>query len=995
VAEGAAADTLVGITAHSTDSDSPTITYSLTADTSSGGFKIDSSTGVISVADSTKINYESAAGHAYSITVQADDGDGGTSTQDFSIAVTDVAPSASSDGNAAANSVAEGAANGTAVGITATSTDVNGGTVTFSLTNDAGGRFAINSSTGVVTVANGSLLNYESATSHTITVQASDGTLTSTHDFTINVTDVAPPAPTDSDGATGGSVVEGTTNGTAVGITASSTDVNGGTVTYSLTDNAGGRFAINSSTGVVTVANGSLLNYESATSHTITVQASDGTLTSTHDFTVNVSDVAPSAPTDSDGASGGSVVEGATNGTAVGITAASTDVNGGTVTYSLTNDAGGRFAINSSTGVVTVANGSLLNYESATSHTITVQASDGTLTSTQDFSVAVTDVAPSAPTDSDGATDGSVVEGAASGTAVGITASSSDVNGGTLTYSLTDDAGGRFAINSSTGVVTVADSSQLNYESATSHTITVQASDGTLTSTQDFTIAVTDAAPPAPTDSDGASGGSIVEGAANGTAVGITASSTDVSGGTVTYSLTDNAGGRFAIDSSTGVVTVADGSLLNYESATSHTITVQASDGTLTSTQDFTVDVADAAPSAPTDSDGATGGSVAENPANGTHVGITASATDVNGGTVTYSLSDDAGGRFAIDASTGVVTVANGLLLDYEQSSSHNIVVQAADAHGDFSTQTFTVAITDVNPENVTGDGGNNSIQGGPGNDTLFGKGGDDTLNGGDGNDVLHGNTGDDILLGGPGDDTLYGGDGNDILDGGTGTNVLNGANGASGTGGGFVDTVGYLSSTVGVTVSLAVSGPQATGNGTDTLLNFDNIIGSNYSDALTGDAGDNVLSGKAGDDVLKGGLGNDTLFGGAGNDEIHAGAGTDTLVGGTGDDSMWGGTHATGGADGADIFAFDYASGAGFGHDTINDFDPANDILAFTDAVGAISILQVGPHNTLIFDTHGDSVLLLNVLPGQLNLSHIYATNENAGVHYTVPPTEGPDYIT
>ena len=50
-----------------------------------------------------------------------------------------------------------------------------------------------------------------------------------------------------------------------------------------------------------------------------------------------------------------------------------------------------------------------------------------------------------------------------------------------------------------------------------------------------------------------------------------------------------------------------------------------------------------------------------ENAANGTTVGITALATDPDGtNTVTYSLDDDAGGRFAIDATTGVVTVAGG-----------------------------------------------------------------------------------------------------------------------------------------------------------------------------------------------------------------------------------------------------------------------------------------------------------------------------------------------
>src|SRR5438552_3351952 len=114
---------------------------------------------------------------------------------------------------------------------------------------------------------------------------------------------------------------------------------------------------------------------------------------------------------------------------------------------------------------------------------------------------------------------------------------------------------------------------------STSHTITVQATDGTTPSTtQNFSIAVTDVAPTTPTDSDGASGGSVSEGAVNGATVGITAASTDVHGGTVTFSLSDDAGGRFAIDASTGVVTVADASQLNYESATSHSITVQASD---------------------------------------------------------------------------------------------------------------------------------------------------------------------------------------------------------------------------------------------------------------------------------------------------------------------------------------------------------------------------------------------------------------------------------
>ena len=60
--------------------------------------------------------------------------------------------------------------------------------------------------------------------------------------------------------------------------------------------------------------------------------------------------------------SGGSVAENAVNGTATGtVTGADPDA-GATLSYSLTNDAGGRFAINATTGAITVANGTLLNY---------------------------------------------------------------------------------------------------------------------------------------------------------------------------------------------------------------------------------------------------------------------------------------------------------------------------------------------------------------------------------------------------------------------------------------------------------------------------------------------------------------------------------------------------------------------------------------------------------------------------------------------------------
>src|ERR1700704_3083478 len=250
IAEGAAVNTSVGITAHSTFANGNAgLTYSLSADSSAGGFKIDPNTGVVTVADPSKIDFETSPGHVYTITVEATKNNNFSSEQTFTISVTDVAPSTPVDSNAGANTVAEGAANGTAVGITASATDINGPAVTWSLTGDtSGGGFTINAATGVITVADGTKIDYESAPGHayTVTATASDGTLTSSQSFTINVSDVALSTPVDSNAAVN-SVAEGAANGSTVGVTASAVDPNGPATTYSLIgDTSGGGFTINS-----------------------------------------------------------------------------------------------------------------------------------------------------------------------------------------------------------------------------------------------------------------------------------------------------------------------------------------------------------------------------------------------------------------------------------------------------------------------------------------------------------------------------------------------------------------------------------------------------------------------------------------------------------------------------------------------------------------------------------------------------------------------------
>ena len=205
-------------------------------------------------------------------------------------------------------------------------------------------------------------------------------------------------------------------------------------------------------------------------------------------------------------------------------------------------------------------------------------------------------------------------------------------------------------------------------------------------------------------DNDGAAN-SVSESAANGAVVGITALASDADGtDTVSYSLSSDFGGAFAIDPTTGVVTVADSSLLDYETDPAPTVTVVATstDGS-TSNQAFTInltdDTSESTVGAVTDTDGAAN-SVGENVANGAVVGITAFATDADGtDTVSYSLSNDAGGAFAIDPTTGVVTVANSSLLDYETATSETIEVTATSTDGSTSVQSFVVGLTDDNTE--------------------------------------------------------------------------------------------------------------------------------------------------------------------------------------------------------------------------------------------------------------------------------------------------------
>lgn len=69
-----------------------------------------------------------------------------------------------------------------------------------------------------------------------------------------------------------------------------------------------------------------------------------------------------------------------------------------------------------------------------------------------------------------------------------------------------------------------------------------------------------------------------------------------------------------------------------------------------------------------------------------------------------------------------------------------------------------------------------------------------------------------------------------------------------------------------------------------------DNVIGTDFGEAIYAYKGNDVVNAGGGDDVVDGGTGNDTLFGGSGNDNLRGGADQDYLDGGTGNDLLEGG---------------------------------------------------------------------------------------------------------
>ena len=452
------------------------------------------------------------------------------------------------------------------------------------------------------------------------------------------------------------------------------------------------------------------------------------------------------------------------------------ELDGVVVAFGLLGDADGRFTIDQNSGQIRVANGTALDFETNPSHSVTVRVTDrGGLVYDESFTITVQDLPQgenNPPTAI--ALDSQSVDENVAGVVIG-QLSVSDLDAGDSHDFAVDDV--RFDI---AGVqLKLKDGISLDHETEDHVTLTVTATDrGGLATSQVFSIPVLDVNEP-PTDI--LFGTDIDENTANGTLVKVAVAVDPDEGDSFTYELVGNAGGRFAIDSETGEVTVAQGAALDHEAAASHGITIRVTDsGGETYQETFTIhvnDVNEASTDVTLDNS-----TIDEGAAGGTVVGSLSATDPDTGDSFTYSLTDDAGGLFSIDGNE--LKVADGATLDFESAQYHDVTVQVTDAGGNNYSEVISLNVNDVPGQTINGTAGD---------DTLLGTSEDDILDGGDGDDTLQGGSGDDTLHGGAGNDNFlfHEDDGFDSADGGAGGGWTDTVQLMDANGGGDIGTFG------------------------------------------------------------------------------------------------------------------------------------------------------------------------------------------------------------
>lgn len=437
-------------------------------------------------------------------------------------------------------------------------------------------------------------------------------------------------------------------------------------------------------------------DYETRDSLFIYVQTDDGDGgTFAKAFIITVNNLNDNSPLLDDNTY--SIDENSPNGTLAGMVAG-TDPDGelNDLYYSLqSGNTSNAFAINSSSGEITVNNPLALDYETTGSFVLSIQVSDGAHTGDASITIDLINLNDTPPLLEENSL--SVNENSTNGTTAGIL-SGSDPDGdlNDLTFSiLSGNTGDSFTINSSTGEITVNDSTLLDFETTGSFVLSCQVSDGTHTDNADIVIYLTNVNDNAPVIDERIL--SINENPMNGTYVG-PQSGTDPDGdlNDLSYSIiSGNGNDAFTITSSTGQIWVNDSTQLDYETTDTFTIIVQVSDGTYNDAGTTKIALMNLNDNPPVLEDALF--DIDENAPNSTLIG-TLHGTDADGdlNDLFYSITaGNAYDAFSLNGLTGELSVNDSAQLDYETTPEFTMTVEVSD--GRYTDDaTITVMLNDV-----------------------------------------------------------------------------------------------------------------------------------------------------------------------------------------------------------------------------------------------------------------------------------------------------------
>jgi putative Ig domain-containing protein/fibronectin type III domain protein len=310
------------------------------------------------------------------------------------------------------------------------------------------GELHVNHATGVIS----GTLTAASAGTYSISALASDGNVTVEQVFTWTVitTDRSPVM----------SVIPAqiTPENTPVSLTVSASDPDGDELTFAATGLPPG-LTIDSESGAIGGSTASIAGI-----YPVIVTASDGMLTASRAFTWKVDGAAPVLAAIPDQTS--------SENTTVSLAVSATDADGDALTFGATGLPPG-LTIGSSSGII----GGPLSYTSAGTYNVTVTATDGVMTSSQSFAWTVINVNRPPVLASIGHLS------TLTGTVVAIQASATDPDGDPVTYSAVDLPAG-VTIDANTGVLSGAPAANV-------YSVTVSASDGTLSASKVFVWTVT------------------------------------------------------------------------------------------------------------------------------------------------------------------------------------------------------------------------------------------------------------------------------------------------------------------------------------------------------------------------------------------------------------------------------------------------------------------------------------------------------------------------